>query len=288
MKYLGILVMVAFVLTSCFDDPGTEILLEESFVEFDVASEPSQSESFSYLRANDGVLKPAGFLVNRVDADATNAVNVTWGVDQASTAIEGLHYVINSTTVTIPAGEYSAAVDIDIDADNIEAGENLRLILEIVSADLPIAPELDSAVHVISVTCPVEDDFLVGDYLITQTTPFADGVSPSLSSGSVVTVETVTGSETGRTFLTENYPAYAAPCNGNFVPFRFDVVCGSIVAGTVTSTCPCAGPFLFGPATTSFVLPDLTDDSEFELTFTDDVTGDCGAPVQTTYTFVKQ
>lgn len=284
MKYIGLLLVGAMLLTSCFDDPGTDIVLEESFVELDAARTVTQTVPLSFLRQNDGINLPSGIKVNRVSASSSNAVNVTIAVDAASTAIEGLHYELNSSSVTIPAGEFTAVVDIDIIQDNIEAGEQLNLILEIVSADLPINKEVSKATHVLSVTCPVDETFVVGDYLIEQTTPFADGLSPSLSTGTVVTIETVDGEETGRTFSTQNYPRFCT----DFMDFRFDIVCGSIVAATNTSTCPCGdGPFFFGAATTSSTI-DLNDDSSFTLVFTDDVTSNCGAPVQTSYTFTKQ
>lgn len=283
MKYIGLFLVGAMLLTSCFDDPGTDIVLEESFVELDAARTVTQSAPFSYLRRNDGINLPSGILVNRVSTSSSNAVNVTIAVDPASTAIEGLHYVVNSTSVTIPAGEFSVEVDIDIIPDNIEAGEQLNLILEIVSADLPINQTVAKATHVLSVICPVDPTFATGDYLIEQVSPFIPGSGPSLSDGSVVTVTQEGTDETARVFNTFNFPNFCRTAN----PFRFNLVCGRTVSQANNGNCSCNGNYVFNEATVNETF-DESDDSTFLLTFTDDATNDCGAPVQTTYRFTKQ
>lgn len=73
------------------------------------------------------------------------ALPVTFTVDDASTAVEGTHYTLGSTSASIAAGESVVAVDIEVldndendgdtnyelflslqDSDGVEAAENLR------------------------------------------------------------------------------------------------------------------------------------------------------------------
>jgi uncharacterized protein (TIGR02145 family) len=130
--------------------------------------------------------------------------------------------------------------------------------------------------------CPIEADF-TGDYLIEEITPFVDG--PTLNDGAIVTVTTVAGNATQRTFDTPNYINYCSTPNA----FTFELNCGQILmAGEGTQcNCSCNGNLWFtnADAPTSY---DPEDDSMFEVSFTNDAYSDCNAPQTTTYRFTKQ
>jgi uncharacterized protein (TIGR02145 family) len=130
--------------------------------------------------------------------------------------------------------------------------------------------------------CPIEADF-TGDYLIEEITPYVDG--PTLNDGAIVTVTTVAGNATQRTFDTPNYINYCSTPNA----FTFELNCGQILmAGEGTlSNCSCGGNLWFtnADAPTSY---DPADDSMFEVSFTNDAYSDCNAPQTTTYRFTKQ
>lgn len=64
-----------------------------------------------------------------VDYDRNIGVEVLWS---ESSAIEGLHYVVESNTLTIPAGELTTALRIRGMAENIPVGEELTLCLSLV------------------------------------------------------------------------------------------------------------------------------------------------------------
>ncbi|MEL6559725.1 MAG: hypothetical protein AAFQ94_16160 [Bacteroidota bacterium] len=285
MKYIGLLLVGAMLLTSCFDDPGTDIILDESFVELDAARTVTQLLPFNYLRENDGVAKPSGFLVNRVSTNSSNAVNVTIAVDQASTAIEGLHYNLVSSTVTIPAGEFSAAVGIEILADNIEVGEELDIVLEIVSADLPINQTVSKATHRVSISCPITADY-TGTYrleVINNTAPFGGSYGDD---GDIVEVRAGVG-QFDRVF-TNLLAGFA----GFERDFEFSLICESIKVPFQDHGAGCgANPdtnLATGPPTTESTF-DPTDDAVFIINLTDNASGDCDeAPVQASYRFVKQ
>lgn len=154
MKNFILIIALAVVLTSCFEDPGSEVLFNETFVELEAAGTSVSSRTFTFLRENIGAELPLGSPILLASRPLSSAVNVTYTVDPASTAVEGLHYNIVSPTVTIPAGEFSADININVLPDNIEAGEQLNLILKISAADVDINTSLDSAGYVLQISCP--------------------------------------------------------------------------------------------------------------------------------------
>ncbi len=68
----------------------------------------------------------------RTDYDRTFGVEV---IDKGSNAIEGYHYVLKSNTVTIPAGENTANVEVHGIYDNIDAADSLGFTLKLVLPD---------------------------------------------------------------------------------------------------------------------------------------------------------
>jgi hypothetical protein len=64
-----------------------------------------------------------------VDYDRNIGVEVIWA---ESSAIEGLHYVVESNTLTIPAGKLTTALRIRGIAENIAVGEELTICLNLV------------------------------------------------------------------------------------------------------------------------------------------------------------
>ena len=185
-----------------------------------------------------------------------------------------------SSSVVIPAGEYFGNLVINgVDVTAETTPELLYLDIVSFSDETAVISPTTLEVSVFQF-CPIAPGLFTGNYLIEELTPFVDG--PTLSHNTVVTL--VATSETGRRFATKNFPNY---CNTN-MNFNFSLVCGEvIVASNLQGNCSCNGAFFFGPATTPSTY-NVADDSVFEMTFTNDVTGDCGAAVQTTYRFTKQ
>ena len=199
-------------------------------------------------------------------------------VDASSTAVEGNEYLLPSTTATIPAGSYFGDLSVQGIPDGAtEAGSTLVLTLS--GSD---SMEGSSFTLSIVKSCPLDADF-TGNYLIEQITPYIDG--PTFDDGSVVTVYTIDGgNEFQRGFMTPNFTDYCSTPN----EFIFELNCGNVLVPTDQScNCSCAGNYFFGapdvPSTYTY-----DNDGVFELTFTDDVTNDCGASAQTTYRFTKQ
>ncbi|WP_428236232.1 hypothetical protein [Gracilimonas sp.] len=71
---------------------------------------------------------------------------VSFTVDGSSTAVEGTHYTLNSSSATIASGASAATVTIDLIDGNLAAGEEATLILNLDdSGDVTAAPNLDQS-----------------------------------------------------------------------------------------------------------------------------------------------
>lgn len=211
---------------------------------------------------------------------SSEARTVQVEIVEANTNLASTNYSL-PTSLTIPANEYFGILSLTgIDDDNLSTdAQSLVLKLTSISDGGKVSSQLlnISARQI----CPIPADKFVGNYLLTEITPFVDG--PTLDHGQVR--EVIRVAETERKINTRNYPTYCAA----FRDFFFNLVCNNVVVpSNQRSTCACttAGLF-FGPAATPATY-DVNDDSEFFVTFTNDVTNDCGAPVQTTYRFNKQ
>lgn len=226
----------------------------------------------------------AGDVILDVDylltSPSPSTTTVSLSVDAAnSTAVEGVDFEILSAD-DIQEGELGGTIQVRFVGN---ASVSKTATFNLTSPALTNAIFKDVLVVTTVITCPVPATSFVGDYLIQELTPYVDG--PTFNDNSVVTLVYV--NSTRRQFVTSNYPNYCPSLN-TANPFRFDLVCGEVVANTSTSSCACSsGAGFFGPATVNSTY-DVNDDSYFELTFTNDVNTDCGAPFQTTYSFTKQ
>lgn len=216
---------------------------------------------------------------------------VTVEVVAESTTADPQNYTYNASVV-IPAGEYTG--NLVVNGVDVTAETTPKTVVFKITSFSDSSAIISATKHSVSVFqfCPIDADKFIGNYLIVEQTPFVDG--PTLSNNTVVEVKFV--NPTRRVFSTKNYPNYCSP----FRNFYFDLICNEVIIPKVTatgagttnpgqsSTCACtSGGLFFGPATTPSSY-DPNNDSEFFLTFTNDVTGDCGPAVQTTYKFTKQ
>ncbi|WP_157807043.1 hypothetical protein [Algoriphagus formosus] len=129
-NYLAV-VLAAVVMTSCFDDPGRDVFFSGNEVEFNAGNLPNGLTT-TQVRRNAEQTDQFDIQVNRVSTDASSAINITIGVDPASTAVQGVHVDFTGTTVTIPAGEFIATFPVTILTGNIDPSESpvLGLVME--------------------------------------------------------------------------------------------------------------------------------------------------------------
>ncbi|WP_460219959.1 hypothetical protein [Psychroserpens sp. MEBiC05023] len=206
-------------------------------------------------------------------------VSYTIVTEGDATTVLPANYML-SPSILVPANSHIGTLTVTgIDDENLgTAAETLTIVI----TDIDGGGTINDAPHVINLfqVCPVPETFMIGNYLMEQVTPFLGG-SATLSDGSITTI---TADGTSRTFDTFNYPVFCTTNN----PFTFNLVCNEINVPTQRCNCVCnTGTDWFTQPTVAESY-DLSDDTEFFLTFTDDTQADCGATAQTTYKFTKQ
>ena len=145
-------------------------------------------------------------------------------------------------------------------------------------------------------TCPQGDDRFVGDYVLSYEGDAGLGYGPPYEEGITVTISTITGSTTLRSF-----ESLVLPAIGGFGPYtnRFDLVCDQAVFELMDSSpLGCGGGgIMFGPARDDNNIPigaplDLSDDSVIRLIINEGfASGGCAGQTgdtQTTIVLTKQ
>ncbi len=191
---LSLLSIVPFMM-SCFDDSGLSQLITtetDGFVEI-VEANGGISTTKNLLGVPDGENVESSITLSFGGAVSTEAVEITYEIDQVeSTAISGVDYVLTSpTTVTIPAGEYTTAVNFEIVDDNLEAGKPVTIVFRLVSASVPILKEYSESTISIAVQCPTPES-IYGTYSVTTT---VDSPAGCTGVNNTVTIAMVDGEE---------------------------------------------------------------------------------------------
>jgi hypothetical protein len=143
--------------------------IENDIFEGQFLQVPAASQNFSYDRINDGVGVPSTFFVSYAGAPTSSPVDFSFAIDPASTAIENLHYTLDGTSASIPAGEFSGDLPITILDDNINPGEVLSLIVSFTGSSVEFLPSASETTYNISVLC--ESD-LATTYSFTTADPW--------------------------------------------------------------------------------------------------------------------
>jgi hypothetical protein len=132
--FVGLLTFVS----ACYDDPGTDVLLDNvAVLEINEATTATGLDiSKSYNRTTDGKRIKDSIRVNLVGPQRTTPINVTFAIDPASTAVAGTHYaLITSGSVTIPANSSFGFIYFEIIDDNILPGETWKLKFSLTGGD---------------------------------------------------------------------------------------------------------------------------------------------------------
>ncbi|WP_421764471.1 hypothetical protein [Ekhidna sp.] len=195
-KSIMILALVP-VMTGCFDEAGSEIAFPGDVSQVELNAASAASGDFTYLRENIGAELDAGFVVTLTSTANTGGVEVTFELDASSTATEGDQFNLNGTTVTIPAGEFTAPLPITVNPDNIEAGERWTIVVNLTGATgAELSPNFSTATHTVQISCP--PNIGIGNYVTaTAGIPDPDGCATGFAySGEAVTVTYDAGTET--------------------------------------------------------------------------------------------
>lgn len=96
--------LLAFV-SACYDDPGTEILLDNvAVLEINEATTATGLDiSKSYSRVTDGNSIKDSIRVNLVGPQRSTPISVSFTIDPSSTAVAGTHYAMITGVVVIIA-----------------------------------------------------------------------------------------------------------------------------------------------------------------------------------------
>ncbi|NIK74544.1 hypothetical protein FHS56_002069 [Thermonema lapsum] len=163
---MGVFVTSAFLLSSCkIEDPGTSIKYDgQSFVEFDILTSGNVLPPDGIDIVEDGVPTVKSFKINLVGKVPQQEVKIKVSVLGASTAVAGTHYNLPSTEVTIPAGQTSGNLVVEILDDNLTVGrfDTLWLVLEGGDGYVP-AEKFKNLPYVFGV-CPFNINTFTGNY----------------------------------------------------------------------------------------------------------------------------
>lgn len=210
-------VFAAMAMTSCFDDPGTDVFIEVNQVEFNAGNLPNGLTA-TQTRASDTQTDVLQVQVNRVSTDASAAITMNIAVDPSSTAVSGVHYSLASNTVTIPAGEFVANYPVTILTGNIQPTETPQLKLVIASATgAELSPNYADLSINIRVVCPSAISVAADVWAATSVSRFgtfvADVSVTPLGAGRYVISDVSAGLYAAFGFSTTQEAIYSDNCN---------------------------------------------------------------------------
>ena len=129
-------------ITSCFDDPGTEIVWgDQAYLELQDAGKPNPTVSKSFTKdvAPPTPNVPFSSQVNIMGKQSGSAINVTYQIDASSTAVAGVHYKdLSGGTISIPANESSATINFEAIPDNLTTS-SVTIVVKLTGGDLPLS-----------------------------------------------------------------------------------------------------------------------------------------------------
>ncbi|MEQ1586518.1 MAG: hypothetical protein ABL895_11610 [Cyclobacteriaceae bacterium] len=160
--------LLAFV-SACFDDPGTDLLLDGAAVlEINEATTATGLDvSKSYNRVTDGLKIKDSIRVNLVGPQRSTPVSVTFTIDPSSTAVAGTHYnLITTNSVTIPANGSFGYIYFEVIDDSILPGEIWKLKFNLTGndANATISSKYGVFTRSIRTLCPFSRANFVGTY----------------------------------------------------------------------------------------------------------------------------
>lgn len=185
-------------LTSCMEDADFNKVWDGLEVEFDASTLPN-GVTQNFVRVNSSQTDEASLQVNLVGAPQSSPVTVTIEADPTSTAVQGVHYTLSSTTVTIPAGQNIAQLPVTVLTGNIDPTETPNLVLKITSANgAKVSVNYSTLTFRIRVICPSD---LEGTYevfwRVLNLGDNAGGVSQSVSNFTINSHPTIILTEAG-------------------------------------------------------------------------------------------
>ena len=158
---------LVFLLSACFEEPGTETFIKDTYIEFGEATTSGGVDlPKAYVRINDGLPKKDSIRINLVGAHRKSAINVNFEVLSTSTAVAGVHYeMISGNTVQIPANSSFGYIYFNVLVDNIDPGETWKIAFRLTgsdASDIKLSANYDEFTRGLRITCPLDLDDFVG------------------------------------------------------------------------------------------------------------------------------
>lgn len=167
-KFIYILLAVS--LSSCFDDPGTDIVWDgDAYLEIDRAGQPNPVISMSFAKNPEGGTPTTTIdvQINIMGRPQAKDVVVNFTTD-SSTAIAGVHYNLLSPkgSLTIPAGQVTANLKFEVLPDGFDPDNDpapWQVVFTLTGGDLPLS-EYSEVTYSLSGKCTFDLDFFTGAY----------------------------------------------------------------------------------------------------------------------------
>lgn len=224
---ITLLSMVVY--TSCMEESGYTILWEGFEVEFEEASRPNGAVRRIVTKNSNNQVDQSTVRVNLVGAHVAQSINILIGVDPASTAVQGVHFRLPTTEVTIAPNTSSIDVPIEILTGNLGSDETPDLVLRILDAGpTKISANYNTVTVEIRLACPSD---LAGTYSTVNT-----GTGGTINSEVTITeiepftyrISDITGGVYAQVFGGEDNPAiFTELCDVITIVDQPDVVFGS-------------------------------------------------------------
>ena len=225
------LALVLAILSGCMEESGFNIIWEGLEVEFEAAALPNQTLTEVVFQDNQqhNQNDQVWLRINLVGTQVTAPVELVIGIDTSSTAVQNIHYKMESTTITIPPNSSFVDFPVEILTDNLAPTELPDLTLNIIDAgDVKISANYGKVTLQIRVACPSD---LAGTYRTVTV-----GTGGTLNSQVTITeIETltyrisdITGGLYSQIYGEEDNPAiFTDLCNDLTVFDQPDVVFGN-------------------------------------------------------------
>jgi hypothetical protein len=216
--YIFLAMLVAtLTTTACFDDQGSDTLFGGNQVEFNAGNLPN-GLAVTQVRSSPTQTNVVDIQVNRVSTSASSAVTINLEADPTSTAVSGVHYRLDATSVTIPAGSFVATIPLTILTGNIEPTETPNLVLKMTSATgAEISTAYGALTVRIRVVCPSSISVAADKWKATGTSGYgtftADVTVTPLANGQYVISDISAGLYKAFGFATTQEVIYSDNCN---------------------------------------------------------------------------
>lgn len=215
---------------------------------------------------------------------ATSGLSVS--VDEDSVAEEGVDFTLDTSQLVLNEGQVEGYITVDPIFETAVL-EGKSFILNLTSTDDEIEVLGNRQIEVtLEKQCPVADDYMVGEYTISDVQATIGPANGTPNFGGTVTIS-VGSSSTSRVFETNFLPGFGTPLE----EIELSLVCGNLFLNTSVNTalsCNGGASFLgFAPDPEANMTYSDDDDSSFVINYIEDSNVSCGGPFNSSFILTK-